>query len=476
MIFYTLFLSSVILVTTYLHVVINLFIVPEPYMDEIFHVPQALAYCDGNLTQWDPKITTLPGLYLLSAGVLNVAEKLGGPDMSCSVSNLRYINVILNWLNLVVLYKINGIRLKNESEANRILSTLSLGLTPLLFFFSFLYYTDPASTLAVLLMHYAFLKERYVLSPLLGIVAICMRQTNIVWLIWHGCNILWQSSEDVLTKLLQPAAPTAAKKNKKESRSKKAGKNQKEVQEKYNPGLSRLNFKELRSVWPVLVKKVVPKSFMYAIVFGLFVAFVFLNGGVVVGDKEAHKPSINLPQLFYFTLFAMIFGFATVTSEAGNTIEIIKKNKFTYAFWVVVGLIVVYFNTTAHPYLLADNRHYTFYVWKRLYETRPILKYILVPVYIGFGVFVTANMNLHPSLIFTFIMVVAFNLVPQKLLEFRYFLLPYLMLRLHMKPTPSHILAIELIWAVIINWFTIQKYMYSPFMWSQSSEVQRFMW
>ena len=89
---------------------------PEPYMDEIFHVPQARAYCagagltvqvqgcctlpclavcallypavpcyvcpavpccapalwftshPGNYTQWDPKITTLPGLYLFTVG------------------------------------------------------------------------------------------------------------------------------------------------------------------------------------------------------------------------------------------------------------------------------------------------------------------------------------------------------------------------------------------------------------------------
>ena len=37
-----------------------------PYMDEVFHVPQAKAYCDGNFSHWDDKITTLPGLYYVS--------------------------------------------------------------------------------------------------------------------------------------------------------------------------------------------------------------------------------------------------------------------------------------------------------------------------------------------------------------------------------------------------------------------------
>ena len=36
--------------------------VDQPYMDEIFHVPQARHYCAGNFSHWDEKITTLPGM------------------------------------------------------------------------------------------------------------------------------------------------------------------------------------------------------------------------------------------------------------------------------------------------------------------------------------------------------------------------------------------------------------------------------
>ena len=32
--------------------------------DEIFHVPQAQKYCNGNFRSWDPMITTPPGLYV----------------------------------------------------------------------------------------------------------------------------------------------------------------------------------------------------------------------------------------------------------------------------------------------------------------------------------------------------------------------------------------------------------------------------
>jgi hypothetical protein len=59
-----------------------------PYMDEIFHVPQALAYCQGNLHTWDDKITTYPGLYIVSAITHWLSLQF------CSAGSLRFTNVI----------------------------------------------------------------------------------------------------------------------------------------------------------------------------------------------------------------------------------------------------------------------------------------------------------------------------------------------------------------------------------------------
>ena len=36
-----------------------------------------------------------------------------------------------------------------------------------------------------------------------------------------------------------------------------------------------------------------------------------------------------------------------------------------------------------HPFLLSDNRHYTFYVWRRVYMVHPMMPYALVPVYLA---------------------------------------------------------------------------------------------
>ncbi|XP_063179466.1 dol-P-Glc:Glc(2)Man(9)GlcNAc(2)-PP-Dol alpha-1,2-glucosyltransferase isoform X2 [Chroicocephalus ridibundus] len=77
-----------------------------PYMDEAFHVPQAQAYCHGRFLQWDPMITTLPGLYLASVGVVKPAAWLFGwtGSVVCSAAMLRFINLLFSAGNFYLLY------------------------------------------------------------------------------------------------------------------------------------------------------------------------------------------------------------------------------------------------------------------------------------------------------------------------------------------------------------------------------------
>lgn len=36
-----------------------------------------------------------------------------------------------------------------------------------------------------------------------------------------------------------------------------------------------------------------------------------------------------------------------------------------------------------HPFLLADNRHYTFYIWRRLFKFHFMVPYLLAPIYLA---------------------------------------------------------------------------------------------
>lgn len=57
---------------------------------------------------------------------------------------------------------------------------------------------------------------------------------------------------------------------------------------------------------------------------------------------------------------------------------------WTFGLFLVISTTVVHFNTIIHPFTLADNRHYVFYVFKILRQSW-IIKYLAVPVYLICG-------------------------------------------------------------------------------------------
>jgi alpha-1,2-glucosyltransferase len=131
--------------------------------------------------------------------------------------------------------------------------------------------------------------------------------------------------------------------------------------------------------------------------------------------------------------------------------------------------------TCVHPYLLADNRHYTFYVWRRLLSTP--LAYPAIPMYLLGGWSCLSLLKTRDTLwksLFVFCTFV--SLVPQQLLEFRYFIVPYIIWRLNLVTTSMLTLTFELVLNVLINGLTIYLFLYKSFKWNTSSEVQRFMW
>lgn len=49
---------------------------------------------------------------------------------------------------------------------------------------------------------------------------------------------------------------------------------------------------------------------------------------------------------------------------------------------ILVALAIVHFNTIIHPFTLADNRHYMFYVFRYTILRGPWVRYALVPAYV----------------------------------------------------------------------------------------------
>jgi len=168
--------------------------------DEVFHVGQVQQYCRGNYWHWDPKITTPPGLYVLSF----IFYKITG---RCDLDALRFINALSLFAVFFFLLHTappvsprSAKQLPSEKSTlflplaslcpQQIHSALNICLFPPLFFFCALYYTDVASTLSVLLFTRHLLENnsrgpstffQACLSILLAIISLSFRQTNIFW-------------------------------------------------------------------------------------------------------------------------------------------------------------------------------------------------------------------------------------------------------------------------------------------------------
>ncbi|XP_062583842.1 putative Dol-P-Glc:Glc(2)Man(9)GlcNAc(2)-PP-Dol alpha-1,2-glucosyltransferase [Saccostrea cucullata] len=446
----------------------------NPYMDEIFHIRQVKHYCHGNFSVWDPMITTLPGLYLVTAGILKPFILLLDAELVCSVMGLRLINVLFQAGTFYVqreIYKTIHSPATVGKDVGRmaIMTAVTLTLFPLLYFFTFLYYTDPGSTFFVLLMYLFHLRGNKSLAAFMGGVSILFRQSNVVWVVFMAgltaADVVqeWMKSQTHVKKKDITSAPTS------------------DGQVILNfLKLLFTNFKSTPQNIVKLIANILIGSFYYICVIGLFGLFVHYNGGIVVGDKSQHEACLNFPQVFYFVSFSIFF-LSPYTISPSRIINFILFSvnhvPFTVAF-LAMSYALVNKYTYVHLYLISDNRHYTFYVWNKIYESRiPYIRYALIPAYY-YGIFslfqTMKHKNVFWKIVFSVCLLAA--TIPQKLLEFRYFILPYVIYRLNVKDVSWMNLLLEIIIYVLVNAFTIYMFIARPFKWADIVEPQRFMW
>jgi len=143
-------------------------------------------YCAGSFSQWDPKITTPPGLYFLSY-LLYLAGQ------GCGIPTLRQTNasgIVFTWIPIYLLARQRQQGSNSSSVKQHAAHTASnIALFPPLFFFTALYYTDVVSTEVVLwalwFRQNATLRKmrfaRGLIVIFVGVFALLFRQTNIFW-------------------------------------------------------------------------------------------------------------------------------------------------------------------------------------------------------------------------------------------------------------------------------------------------------
>lgn len=300
-------------------------------------------------------------------------------------------------------------------------------------------------------------------SALLGFCGFMFRQTNIVWTVFCAGN--------VVAEKLNEAWKTELMKKKDEKVSAMKGS---------FPDLIRvLKFLIEYLTSPKNLVTLVALTWPYIILVTAFFVFVFVNGGIVVGDRSSHEACLHFPQLFYFLSFTVFFSFPHLLTptKISKFLLSLRKHPVQYGLITIISLFLVWKFTYVHKYLLADNRHYTFYVWRKIFQRHELVKYALVPAYIfaGWSFFDTLKTKPVFWTLMYFVCLLAVT-VPQKLLEFRYFILPFLIYRLNIPfPSLSRQL-LELAFYIAVNVVAFFLFLNKTFQWPNSVEVQRFMW
>ncbi|KAI1176059.1 DIE2/ALG10 family-domain-containing protein [Nemania sp. FL0916] len=392
--------------------------VPEPYLDEVFHIPQAQTYCEGRYLEWDDKITTPPGLYILTIAFDRLFR------LSCSTNSLRSFNVaVVSCIAVLVLAcRPSRPRTSAKSDSDGQISAqnvrigMNVALFPVLFFFSGLYYTDPASTLIVLLAYAHHLRARIgpeqpsffndVYTFGLGVVALGFRQTNIFWVVVYlgGLEVIQT------LKALNPE-PVETPKFEAISDQIKFYAWRYSLGEIHDPSLSfaqpvdilvcviSIGVAALCNLPTVLRRFIWP----YGAILAAFAAFVAWNGGVVLGDKSNHVATLHLAQMLYIWPFFVFFSAPLFIPQLLNRALVLfprrSQRRYTRLSHrgfsghvaitalvchgaIAVALLIVRFNTIIHPFTLADNRHYVFYVFRYSILRAWWIRYALAPVYV----------------------------------------------------------------------------------------------
>ena len=355
--------------------------------------------------------------------------------------------------------------------------------------------------------YYQQLKCNIKLSAFFGALSIVFRQTNVIWLTFCMCQLVLLNAENLVKnqdiKLLNKQIKETQLPNigsiSQQQRNKRHSISFELLVRKPSEGLFSKDFGLLSLPNKIYREDFWGKKLIYSdlakcldiqiiqpyiLVITTFLFFVYVNNGIVVGDRKNHQASLHVVQIFYFLVFSCFFNFPSFLlnlKKIKSLFNFLNSNfKIVLGVFLPICLILVANFTHEHPFLLADNRHYTFYIWSRFFKRFDSLKYLLAPVYVACGYLFLRNLSLTGKSLgwlVAYSVCVLIGIVPQKLIEFRYFIIPFYIYRLNIIQLNWKEILIEFAFFVMINFLTIRLFLNKVFYWPNvPHEPQRFMW
>lgn len=181
--------------------------------------------------------------------------------------------------------------------------------------------------------------------------------------------------------------------------------------------------------------------------------------------------SLSFLKMFYFSLFAILFAPSVTFTCIHPLLNTLRRYWFLVILTGILSSIIIYTNTIVHPYMLADNRHYLFYVWNKFYGRFWWFRYAMVPFYLISTIILYHSISMRSAgfqLIFILCTFVSISL--QQLIEIRYFILSFLIVRLSTTSVKFKFLILELILHLVYLFATKEIY------WKDYNYIQRLIW
>jgi alpha-1,2-glucosyltransferase len=111
------------------------------------------------------------------------------------------------------------------------------------------------------------------------------------------------------------------------------------------------------------------------------------------GDKSNHEVTFHGAQVLYFIVVAASgFGLSLIApcqlKRFAGSVRRSASSVHGLLFVIFVAAVtigVIYRFSPVHKFMLADNRHYTFYVWRKFFLKHELAKFLPTPLYLFFG-------------------------------------------------------------------------------------------
>lgn len=166
-----------------------------------------------------------------------------------------------------------------------------------------------------------------------------------------------------------------------------------------------------------------------------------------------------------------------VVTNIKSALEVLRKHWAFCTFLVLLFGALIYMNTIVHPYMLADNRHYLFYVWNKFYGRFWWFRFIMAPVYLLSMTILHQSISARSAgfkLIYALCTIVSIAL--QQLIEVRYFIIPFLIARLSTTPVKFKFIILDLVFYLAINAIVFYLFSTKEIYWQNYDYVQRLIW